>query len=77
MEEIEDALARGVPPMGIGDGTIIDGAIIDKNACVGRNVRIENKRGDRERDGDGGRYVIRDGVVIIPKGAVIPDGTII
>jgi glucose-1-phosphate adenylyltransferase len=76
-EEIEAALSdkAAEPPMGIGDNTIIDCAVVDKDARIGRNVRILNEAKVRERDG--ANYFIREGLVIIPKGAVIPDGTVI
>ena len=74
-EELAAAAARGVPPMGIGSGTVVKGAIVDKNARIGSGVRIVNEAGETERDGDG--YFIREGVVIVPKGAVVPDGAVI
>jgi hypothetical protein len=40
-------------------------------------VRIVNESREKERDGAGGQYFIREGIVIVPKGAVIPDGTVI
>jgi glucose-1-phosphate adenylyltransferase len=61
------------PPLGIGEGSTIENAIIDKNARIGRNVSIENRRGLTDYDGDS--YFIRDGIVIVPKGASLPDGT--
>ncbi|MCB0016995.1 MAG: glucose-1-phosphate adenylyltransferase [Anaerolineales bacterium] len=63
------------PAIGIGDGTRIAGAIIDKNARIGRNVviRCVQDRPDSEED----NWVARDGIVIVPKNAVIPDGTVI
>jgi glucose-1-phosphate adenylyltransferase len=63
----------GSPPLGIGRNTFITGAIIDKNARIGEGVVIspEGKPGNV----DGNNYYIRDGVVVIPKGAVIPNGT--
>ena len=64
-----------MPPIGIGDDTVIENAIVDKNARIGRGVRIMNKAGLKEQDGDG--YFIREGIVIIPKNGVIHDGTII
>ncbi len=75
LEEIDRAHARGLPPVGIGADSLIERAIVDKNARVGRGVRIRNEGGVKERDGDG--YYIRDGVVIIPKSGVVPDGTVI
>jgi glucose-1-phosphate adenylyltransferase len=65
----------GAPEVGIGEGTLIQDAIIDLNARIGRNVRIVNKAGVTEADGDS--WVIRDGIVVVPKNAVIPDGTTI
>lgn len=59
--------------VGIGDGTCIDKAIVDKNARIGRNVTICNSRKLRNYDGE--NYFIRDGIVIIPKSARIADGT--
>ena len=65
----------GAPPVGVGEGSLIQGAIIDLNARIGRNVRITNKQGVREAEGDG--WVIRDGIVVVPKNAVIPDDSTI
>ncbi len=63
------------PPIGIGEGTVIESALIDKNARIGRHVHIRHiaNRPDSETDS----WVARDGLVIILKNAVIPDGTII
>jgi glucose-1-phosphate adenylyltransferase len=69
------ALARGIPPLGIGEGTVIRQAILDKNCRVGSQVQIVNEKGLQEADGD--NWYIRDGVVIVPKDAVLPDGTVI
>ena len=74
-DEIAAALKTGEPPIGIGDGSVIDRAIIDKDARIGRNVRILNEAKVHERDG--AHHFIREGLVIVPKGAVIPDGTVI
>lgn len=62
-------------PLGIGENSYIENAIIDKNARIGKNVVINNK--DKVQDFDGENYFIRDGIVIIPKGATVPDGSII
>ncbi len=66
---------EGAPPVGVGEGSLIQDAIIDLNARIGRNVRIVNKQKLTEADGD--NYVIRDGIVVVPKNAVIPDETVI
>jgi len=59
--------------IGIGDGSQIYRAIIDKNARIGRNVIIKNLKGLKNFDGE--NYFIRDGIVIIPKNARMEDGT--
>jgi glucose-1-phosphate adenylyltransferase len=74
-EELAESRKAGEPPLGIGEGTVVDGAIVDKNARIGRNVRIVNEARVKERDA--GNYYIREGIVIIPKGASLPDGTVI
>jgi glucose-1-phosphate adenylyltransferase len=66
---------RGLPHLGIGDGTLIRRAIVDKDARIGANVRILNK--DQVQDGEGPNFVIREGIVVIPKSAVILDDTVI
>jgi glucose-1-phosphate adenylyltransferase len=48
---------------------------VDKNARIGRDVRIVNEKGVLE--GEGPNWVIRDGILVIPKNAIIPDGTVI
>ncbi len=73
--EIRQARRRRRPTIGIGRNCHIERAIIDKNARIGNGVRIVNESKERNADGDG--YYIRDGIVIVPKNAVIPDGTII
>jgi glucose-1-phosphate adenylyltransferase len=60
---------------GIGDGTRIDCAIVDRNAAIGRNCRITNEAGIQEGEGPG--FYIRDGIVVITKNASIADGTVI
>jgi glucose-1-phosphate adenylyltransferase len=75
LEELQQASGRGVPPIGIGTETVIHKAIIDKNARIGRGVKILNEAGVENADGDG--YYIRDGIVLVPKNGVIPDGTVI
>jgi len=73
--EREADLARGVPPMGLGEGSVVRKAILDKDARIGRNVRILNEGAVQERDA--GNHYIREGIVIVPKAAVVPDGTVI
>jgi len=66
---------KGIPDIGIGENTAIRNAIVDKNARIGKNCQIQNKDGLDHYDG--GHYFIRDGIVIIPKNAVVPDNTVI
>lgn len=70
-------LAQGVPPIGIGANSTIRNAIIDKNVRIGQNVKIVNKDNlvNVERETEG--YWIRNGIVIVMKGAVIPNNTVI
>jgi glucose-1-phosphate adenylyltransferase len=63
------------PPIGIGANSHIEGAILDKNARVGENVTI--RPFPRNTELDNNNWYVRDGIVIIPKDAVIPPGTVI
>jgi glucose-1-phosphate adenylyltransferase len=66
-------LESGRPPIGIGDGSVIEGAIIDKNCRVGRDVKlIPSPITDTDRDFD--PLLVRDEVLVLPKGAELPDG---
>lgn len=60
---------------GIGANAVVENAIIDRNAQIGANCRIMNANGTQHADGDG--WHIRDGIIVIKKNAVIPDGTVI
>ena len=75
LDEIHRSQSEGRPAVGIGADSVIRNAIVDKNARIGRGVRIENAAGAQEKDGEG--YYIRDGIVIVPKNSTIPDGTVI
>jgi len=61
-------------PMGIGEGAYIKGAIIDKGAAVGRGAQLVNRENRDHYDDPEGRLYVRDGVIVVPKGAVVPDG---
>jgi glucose-1-phosphate adenylyltransferase len=65
-----------VPNVGIGKGSIIKGAIIDKNACIGEGCRIGVDDINRN-DGNYGHYYIVDGIIVIPKNAILYPGTVI
>jgi glucose-1-phosphate adenylyltransferase len=66
------SIPQGVPPIGIGRNCVIDRAIIDKNARIADGVVITPE--GKPPDFDGGNYFIRDGIVVVPKNAVIPAG---
>ncbi|KAL3507017.1 hypothetical protein ACH5RR_032399 [Cinchona calisaya] len=64
-------------PIGIGEGSVIKKAIIDKNARIGKNVLIINKDSVQEGDKEANGYVIKGGIVVILRSAVISDGSIL
>jgi len=68
----DDSLPDCTPPRGIGVGCQITRAIIDKNARIGDGVVITNHHGKPDEDGD--QYYVRDGIVIIPKNAIVNSG---
>ncbi len=75
IDELRGNLDSEMPHMGIGEGTVIKKAIVDKNVRIGRNVKLLNLRGMDNEDCPSGSYYIREGIIIVPKGAYIPDGT--
>ena len=75
IQEKADNHRRGLPNVGIGDNCVIDNAILDKDARVGTDVRLCNK--DGIKNGEGPNFVIRDGIVVIPRSAIVLDGTVI
>jgi glucose-1-phosphate adenylyltransferase len=77
LEDMRTDLSKNLPRLGIGEGTVIKRAIIDKNTRIGKNARLLNEAGVVEADGPNSSYFIRDSIIIVPKNAVIADGTII
>ncbi len=67
--------AEGQPPLGIGERCYIRNAIIDKDCRIGCDVRVNG--GTHMENKDYENYSVVDGIVVIPKGSVIPDGTVI
>lgn len=67
--------AQGPQFPGVGEGTQIENAIVDKNASIGNRCVITNGGGIQEGEGPG--FYIRDGIVVVLKNAEIPDGTVI
>ena len=74
-DSIEQHHKAGQPRIGIGANSRIDGTIVDKNSRIGDNVVISPA--GKPENVDHPLYYIRDGIVIIPKNAVIPNGTVI
>jgi glucose-1-phosphate adenylyltransferase len=75
-EQIASNAARGKPNIGIGSSCFIRQAIIDKNARIGAGTRL-TAAGKADGTYANGSVVIRDGVLVVPKGAVIPPGTLV
>jgi glucose-1-phosphate adenylyltransferase len=73
--ERQNNRAQGIPDIGVGERSVIERAILDKDCRIGNDVRIVNHL--NLRDAEGENYVIRDGIVVIPKGAVVPNGSVI
>ena len=79
-QSLEDMLSdrdANRPRAGIGEGTVVRRAIIDKNARIGTNVQLLNEAGTENADGPDGMYYIRDRIIIVPKNGLIPDGTVV
>ncbi|ASZ12423.1 glucose-1-phosphate adenylyltransferase [Chitinophaga pendula] len=72
LDDIDKSRSKGMPPIGIGDNCVINNAIIDKNCRIGNNVHING--GKHLPDGDHEKYTVKEGIVVVKKGAVLPDG---
>jgi len=77
LEDMDSDREAARPRVGVGENTIIRRALIDKNARIGKDVRLLNEAGAETADGPDGMYYIRDRIIIVPKNALIPDGTIV
>lgn len=75
LPQINEETRVGHPLLGIGDRCYINNAIVDKNCRIGNDVRING--GSHLAEGDYGLYVVKDGIVVVKKGATIPNGTVI
>jgi glucose-1-phosphate adenylyltransferase len=73
LDEAAASAVAGIPLQGIGAGTLIQGAIIDKNCRIGRDVRVANDRNVETSD-ETPEAMIRDGIACVQKGAILPDG---
>lgn len=74
-EEIMQNEQKGIPNIGVGKYCYIERAILDKNCRIGNNVKIIG--GKHMPDGDYDTHSVKDGIVVVKKNAVIPDGTYI
>jgi glucose-1-phosphate adenylyltransferase len=74
-EELDRSREAGIPAVGIGAGSEVRNAIIDKNARIGRGVRLVNVNGVPEASTE--TYVIVDGIIVVPKNTIVPDGTVV
>ena len=72
IEEISYNLEKGIPKAGIGDNCRLNHLIIDKDVRIGNNVVING--GPHLPDSDHSLYAVKDGIVVVKKGAIIPDG---
>jgi glucose-1-phosphate adenylyltransferase len=75
MDEMLHNQSRGIPKLGIGERCYIKNAILDKNCRIGDDVRING--GQHLENTDHSLYVVKDGIVVVKKGAVFPNGFVI
>jgi glucose-1-phosphate adenylyltransferase len=65
----------GTPALGVGRDVVLNRVIIDKNARIGDGARLVNEKNVENADGNG--YYIRGGIIVVPKGGIIPAGTVV
>ena len=75
LEQIAEYKVQNKPIMGIGERCYINNAILDKNCYIGNDVKING--GTHLEDGDFGTYTVNEGIIVVKKNAIIPNGTII
>ncbi|MFN5476538.1 MAG: glucose-1-phosphate adenylyltransferase [Sphingobacteriales bacterium] len=75
IDEMNRSAASGLPKLGIGERTYIRNAIIDKNCRIGDDVRING--GPHLTPTDHSLYTVKDGIVVVKKGAILPNGFVI
>jgi glucose-1-phosphate adenylyltransferase len=75
LEDLARAKAKGHPPIGIGNNCRINNTIVDKNCSIGNDVEINV--GERLQDGEYELYAVKDGIVVLKNGVVLPDGYVI
>jgi glucose-1-phosphate adenylyltransferase len=75
LEEMESNTSKGLPKIGIGERCYIKDAIIDKNCRIGNDVRING--GSHLANTDHPLYTVKDGIIVVKKTAILPDGFVI
>jgi len=74
-DELRNSAERGIPAVGVGRDCEIRNAIIDKNARIGDGVKLINAAGTRNRIGED--VCVVEGIIVVPKNAVLPSGTVV
>ena len=77
LDEMRVNVEQNKPHIGIGSGSTVRRAIIDKNARIGNNVQLINKNNIETYDDPNGCFFIREGIILVPKNATVADGTVI
>lgn len=75
LEEMNNSVINGLPKLGIGERCYIKNAIIDKNCRIGNDVRING--GSHLANSDHSLYTVKEGIVVVKKGAILPNGFVI
>jgi glucose-1-phosphate adenylyltransferase len=75
LDDMTRDMEKGLPKLGVGDRCYIKNAILDKNCRIGNDVRING--GHHLQNMEHSLYVVKDGIVVVKKGAVVPDGFVI
>ncbi len=75
LDEIHGNIVARVPHIGIGENTVIRRSIVDKNVRIGSNVKLLNRDNIENYDAPDRSIYIREGIIIVPKNAMIADGT--
>jgi glucose-1-phosphate adenylyltransferase len=75
LEMMEENQRKGIPRLGIGERCYIKDAIVDKNCRIGNDVRING--GNHLENTDHALYTVKDGIVVVKKGAILPNGFVI
>jgi glucose-1-phosphate adenylyltransferase len=74
-DDLRASAAQGLPAVGVGRNCEIRNAIIDKNARIGDGVKLINASGTRDRIGED--VCIVDGIIVVPKNAMLPSGSVV